>query len=218
MGNLRSVAKALAHVAPERAIVVTADPAAIRARRPRRASRPGRDARLHARARRERPARVGARGGARPARSSASASACRCCSTTARRAPTPAWACCPAASCAFRDEAMIDRRRRRLKVPHMGWNPVRQRRAHPLWHGIADGTRFYFVHSYYPVPGAAGADARRPPTIRRRLPARLPAIISLPCSSIPRKVTSPVSSCSPTSSPGTDAPSDIAHRRHGSDA
>ncbi|MCB1847159.1 MAG: imidazole glycerol phosphate synthase subunit HisH [Halieaceae bacterium] len=37
----------------------------------------------------------------------------------------------------------------RLKVPHMGWNEVRQTRDHPLWQGIADGTRFYFVHSYY---------------------------------------------------------------------
>ncbi|RLQ23540.1 imidazole glycerol phosphate synthase subunit HisH [Seongchinamella sediminis] len=37
----------------------------------------------------------------------------------------------------------------RLKVPHMGWNQVRQTRAHPLWRGIADGERFYFVHSYY---------------------------------------------------------------------
>jgi glutamine amidotransferase len=38
---------------------------------------------------------------------------------------------------------------RRLKVPHMGWNRVRQCRAHPLWDGIADDERFYFVHSYY---------------------------------------------------------------------
>lgn len=37
----------------------------------------------------------------------------------------------------------------RLKVPHMGWNQLNQTRDHPLWHGIADGTRFYFVHSYY---------------------------------------------------------------------
>ncbi len=35
-----------------------------------------------------------------------------------------------------------------LKVPHMGWNKVRQN-AHPLWHGISDNSRFYFVHSYY---------------------------------------------------------------------
>ena len=37
----------------------------------------------------------------------------------------------------------------RLKVPHMGWNEVRQTASHPLWHGIGDGARFYFVHSYY---------------------------------------------------------------------
>jgi len=37
----------------------------------------------------------------------------------------------------------------RLKVPHMGWNEVRQAREHPLWQGIEDRTRFYFVHSYY---------------------------------------------------------------------
>jgi imidazole glycerol-phosphate synthase subunit HisH len=35
------------------------------------------------------------------------------------------------------------------KVPHMGWNQVYQAQAHPLWSGIADATRFYFVHSYY---------------------------------------------------------------------
>jgi glutamine amidotransferase len=37
----------------------------------------------------------------------------------------------------------------KLKVPHMGWNRVKQIRAHPLWHAVADGSRFYFVHSYY---------------------------------------------------------------------
>ena len=37
-----------------------------------------------------------------------------------------------------------------LKVPHMGWNQVRQVDAdHPMWHNIAQDTRFYFVHSYY---------------------------------------------------------------------
>ena len=38
------------------------------------------------------------------------------------------------------------------KVPHMGWNQVRQRRDHPIFDGIADGANFYFVHSYYPDP------------------------------------------------------------------
>ncbi|MGV0964104.1 MAG: imidazole glycerol phosphate synthase subunit HisH [Polynucleobacter sp.] len=38
------------------------------------------------------------------------------------------------------------------KVPHMGWNQVRQDRQHPIWNGIPDLTSFYFVHSYYVVP------------------------------------------------------------------
>ena len=38
------------------------------------------------------------------------------------------------------------------KVPHMGWNQVRQDREHPIWNGIPDLTSFYFVHSYYVVP------------------------------------------------------------------
>jgi glutamine amidotransferase len=40
----------------------------------------------------------------------------------------------------------------RLKVPHMGWNQVQQAVTHPLWEGIEDGARFYFVHSYYVEP------------------------------------------------------------------
>jgi glutamine amidotransferase len=39
-----------------------------------------------------------------------------------------------------------------LKIPHMGWNEVLQAGPHPLWAGIADRSRFYFVHSYYPAP------------------------------------------------------------------
>ena len=42
------------------------------------------------------------------------------------------------------------------KVPHMGWNTVQQTRPHPLWHGIADLSRFYFVHSYHVVPTGHG--------------------------------------------------------------
>ncbi|MFW6163226.1 MAG: imidazole glycerol phosphate synthase subunit HisH [Planctomycetota bacterium] len=38
------------------------------------------------------------------------------------------------------------------KIPQMGWNRVRLRRAHPLLAGIEDETEFYFVHSYYPAP------------------------------------------------------------------
>jgi glutamine amidotransferase len=41
----------------------------------------------------------------------------------------------------------------RLKVPHMGWNQVKHAQEHPLWNGIDDDDRFYFVHSYY-VPAS----------------------------------------------------------------
>ena len=47
---------------------------------------------------------------------------------------------------------MTDATGARLKVPHMGWNQVRQARAHALWQGIPDQSRFYFVHSYYAQP------------------------------------------------------------------
>ncbi|KAA3629887.1 MAG: imidazole glycerol phosphate synthase subunit HisH [Proteobacteria bacterium] len=49
----------------------------------------------------------------------------------------------------FERPAMAERD---FKIPHMGWNRVRQARPHPLWDGIEDGTRFYFVHSYYSDP------------------------------------------------------------------
>ncbi len=62
-----------------------------------------------------------------------------------------------------------------LKIPHMGWNNVRQVLPHPLWQDIEDGERFYFVHSYcvqaslreqvygetdYGVPFAAAAGSK----------------------------------------------------------
>lgn len=41
------------------------------------------------------------------------------------------------------------------KVPQMGWNAVHLRRPdHPVLRGIADGSEFYFVHTYYPDPSA----------------------------------------------------------------
>jgi glutamine amidotransferase len=38
------------------------------------------------------------------------------------------------------------------KIPHMGWNQVKQRVSHPVFDGIPDGANFYFVHSYYVEP------------------------------------------------------------------
>ena len=43
----------------------------------------------------------------------------------------------------------------KLKVPHMGWNQVHQMRAHPLFAGVAQDARCYFVHSYYFAPSDA---------------------------------------------------------------
>jgi glutamine amidotransferase len=39
-----------------------------------------------------------------------------------------------------------------LKVPHMGWNQLRQRRSSPLLDGIQPENSAYFVHSYYCAP------------------------------------------------------------------
>lgn len=52
----------------------------------------------------------------------------------------------------FPDDKMIDAAGLRLKVPHMGWNEVWQSAPHPMWDGIPDGERFYFVHSYFVAP------------------------------------------------------------------
>lgn len=46
-------------------------------------------------------------------------------------------------------------RGRPCKIPHIGWNQVRQNRPHPLWKGIEPDERFYFVHSYYAQPARA---------------------------------------------------------------
>lgn len=63
---------------------------------------------------------------------------------------TPALGVIPGIVKRFPKEKMINTQSGEvLKVPHMGWSPVRQQRRHPLWDGIGDNSRFYFVHSYY---------------------------------------------------------------------
>lgn len=52
----------------------------------------------------------------------------------------------------FPASKMQDQQGNKLKVPHMGWNQVAQNECHPLWHGIPNDSRFYFVHSYYIDP------------------------------------------------------------------
>jgi glutamine amidotransferase len=57
----------------------------------------------------------------------------------------------------FAADEMHDANGEKLKVPHMGWNQVYQKRnqvseTHALWANIEDGARFYYVHSYYVQP------------------------------------------------------------------
>jgi glutamine amidotransferase len=72
--------------------------------------------------------------------------------------PTDGLSLFPGTVVRFRDAAMR-RPDARLKVPHMGWNRVRQTQRHPLWQGVDDDSWFYFVHSYYVVPSDEGLKA-----------------------------------------------------------
>ncbi len=61
----------------------------------------------------------------------------------------------------FGEQLRDPQTQQRLKVPHMGWNEVTQTSAHPLWQGIAQHSRFYFVHSYYVQADTEGLVAGR---------------------------------------------------------
>ena len=52
---------------------------------------------------------------------------------------------------AFADEALQEKMHS-LKIPHMGWSMVSHKQVHPLWQDIQENSRFYFVHSYYVAP------------------------------------------------------------------
>ena len=173
MGNFHSVARALRYAAPTPTSASATSP--MRSTRPTGScSRPGRHGRLHAHAERIRPAR-GGRAPRAPSRCWACAWANRCCSTAARRrhalpgdlpgrgaslrrpryAPVVTGegeACASDAGQAGAAPTGAEL----LKVPHMGWNKVRQTRSHPVWAGIPDETHFYFVHSYYADPADPG--------------------------------------------------------------
>jgi glutamine amidotransferase len=47
---------------------------------------------------------------------------------------------------------VLDMNGEKLKVPHMGWNQVYQAQPHVLWKSIENAARFYYVHSYYIQP------------------------------------------------------------------
>ena len=120
MGNLLSVSKAFEHVAPEKKIVVTSDPAVISAAA--RVVFPG----------------VGLGMQALFAHS--------------EEGDCAGLGLLPGKVRLFQAAAMKDENGQKLKVPHIGWNRVHQAVKHPLWAGIEDSARFYFVHSYYADP------------------------------------------------------------------
>jgi glutamine amidotransferase len=153
-GNLRSVAKALAHVAPEREIVVSGDPATIR--HAARVVLPGQSAMPDC-------IRAIDASGLRPvvlelARERPFLGIClglQMLFEASEEGPTPGLGVLGGRVVRFRDQARVTPAGERLKVPHMGWSPVTRTRPHPLWSGIEDGSRFYFAHSYHAVPDDA---------------------------------------------------------------
>jgi glutamine amidotransferase len=151
MGNLRSVAKALEHVAPRCSVRVTSDPGEVRGAE--RVVFPGqgamRDCMREMDARGLRSAILSA------ARERPFLGICiglQMLFDHSEEADTPGLGVLPGRVRRFPASAMVDGNGAKLKVPHMGWNEVHQTGGHPLWEGIPDGTRFYFVHSYFPEP------------------------------------------------------------------
>lgn len=65
---------------------------------------------------------------------------------------TPGLGLMPGKVVRFRLDGQLQDDGSRFKVPQMGWNRVKQTVSHPLWGGIADNSYFYFVHSYYAEP------------------------------------------------------------------
>ncbi len=151
MGNLRSVAKALKHVAPDRTIVVSADPDTIR--RAARVVLPGQSAMPDCmRSLNESGLRDVVLEVTRDRPFLGICLGLQMLFDESEEGPTKCLGLLHGRVERFPDAGMVDASGARLKVPHMGWSPVRQMRPHPLWQGIADATRFYFAHSYYPVP------------------------------------------------------------------
>ena len=158
MGNLRSVAKALEHVAPKARVIVSSSAVEIDAAD--RVVFPGQGAMPDC-------MRFLAESGLRDAvlRAAASKPLFGVCVGEqmlfdwSAEGDTPGLGVLPGKVVRFPEEAMRLPDGSRLKVPHMGWNRVAQVRPHPIWSGVPDGAYFYFVHSFYvqPADPALGA-------------------------------------------------------------
>jgi len=157
MGNLRSVQKALVHVAGADEIAITSDPAAIR--RADRVVFPGQGAMPDC-MRRLNESGLGEAVEA-AARAKPFLGLCigqQMLFERSAEGDTPGLGLLPGRVLGFEFTPGY-------KIPHMGWNEVWQVQPHALWRGIADGARFYFVHSYYcepALPSLAAATTRYP--------------------------------------------------------
>jgi glutamine amidotransferase len=150
MGNLRSVSQALEHVAGGREVVVTADPAVVAGAE--RVVFPGQGAMPDCM--RELDARGLRAAVLQAARDKPFLGICiglQMLFGHSEEGDVAGLGVFAGNVRRFPDEKMVDSSGQRLKVPHMGWNRVQQK-PHALWNGIADGARFYFVHSYYVQP------------------------------------------------------------------
>jgi glutamine amidotransferase len=151
MGNLRSVAKALEHVAPGQRVVVTSDPAVVAGAR--RVVFPGQGAMPDCV--RELEARGLRAAVAAAAREKPFLGICiglQMLFDRSEEGDVAGLGILPGTVRRFHIDGARDAGGGRLKVPHMGWNEVHQAAAHALWDGIAPDTRFYYVHSYYVEP------------------------------------------------------------------
>jgi glutamine amidotransferase len=150
MGNLRSVSKALEHVAGDKKVIVTADPAVVAAAE--RVVFPGQgampDCMRELDARGLRPAVLAA------ARDKPFLGICiglQMLFGRSEEGNVDGLGVFAGDVKRFPDDKMFAPDGQRLKVPHMGWNRLQQK-PHALWSGVADGARFYFVHSYCVQP------------------------------------------------------------------
>jgi glutamine amidotransferase len=151
MGNLRSVSKALEHVAPDREVLVTSDPAVIAAAA--RVVFPGQGAMPDC------VRELDSRGLRRAVQEAASGKpflgiciGLQLLFEHSEEGDVAGLGILPGRVKRFPADSMFDAAGNKLKVPHMGWNEVLRSRPHPLWAGIAPDARFYFVHSYYVEP------------------------------------------------------------------
>jgi glutamine amidotransferase len=148
MGNLRSVAKALEHVAPDARIVVTSEAGEIE--QADRVVFPGVGAMPDCM--RELEMRGLLQVLAEAAQTKPFLGIClgmQALFEFSEEGNTAGLGLLPGKVRLFPRDAMHDAQGQRLKVPHIGWNEVHHAMAHPLWNGISSGARFYFVHSYY---------------------------------------------------------------------